>query len=499
MIFKVKYFPMKKYIITISLAFIGIFCFQFLSSQYKIELKIPGMDNDTILFGHYFNESISLKDTFFMNDGTAIIQGEEELPEGMYTLYFRDKKRLDLLIDKDQQFQISTDPDDLLNKTRFKGSEQNRIFYDYLEYLAKKRNDIRPLQEKMAAVSDENDSLFLVNEINMINEEVKEYVNGVIQNNEGTLLSKFLLAMKDIEVPEPPKDEEGNVIDPNFRAKYYKNHYFDYFDISDVRLLRTPVYANKIKTYLDKWVYPSPDSIYEEVDFLIEKSRSDSLLFKYMLTTLFNYYAKSKYVGMDAIYAYIGEKYYLPEATWSSDEFKEKLRERIEKINPLMIGKKAPDAQLVYVPDDHFKAAAEDTAVKSNPYIGDFFNIHDIDANFTILYFWEADCGHCKETIPKLYELYNELKNKGLKVVAINMLGGVEGKEKWVDFINEHHLYGWINAWNPYDYTYRETYDITSSNILYLFDKDLKIIAKRISPEQVKSIILQEFDKSDGF
>jgi hypothetical protein len=339
--------------------------------------------------------------------------------------------------------------------------------------------------------SGDNDKKKGQEDLEKINTEVKEYVENIINQNQGSFVSKFLLAMKEIEVPDPPRDENGAIIDSSFQARYYKNHYFDYFDISDVRLLRTPLYEKKLKTYIDKWIYPVPDSIYKEVDWLIEKSRSDTLIFKYMLTTLFNHYATSKYVGMDAVYAYIAEKYYIPEASWSSPDFIEKLRERVEKINPLTIGKVSPDVQLVRVTDDHFHAAANDTSLKRNPYIGDFFNLHDINADYIVLYFWEADCGHCKKSIPKLHELWHEMKEKDiyLEVVAVSMLGGIEGKVKWIDFINENQLYGWINAWNPYDFSYKDAYDVSSSNILYLLDKDKKIIAKRISPEQVEQLI----------
>lgn len=467
-------------------------------SQYKISLSIPSFKNDTLLFGHYFSESLMLKDTFFTdNSGKAIIQGKEDLPGGMYTIFLPNKNRFDLLIDKDQEFSVSTDTLNVLTSTVIKGSLDNEIFYEYLSFLDKKRNESSQTQLRIKTPISEKDSIAAREKLEEINEEVKTYVENIIENNPELFVSAFLLSMKEIEVPDPPRDENGVVIDTDFQVKYYKQHYFDYFDVSDVRLLRTPVYERKVKTYIDKWIYPVPDSIYKEVDWLIAESRSDTLLFKYMLTTLFNHYATSKYVGMDAVYAYIAEKYYIPEATWSSPDFIAKLKERVEKITPLTIGKVSPNIQLVKVNDDHFMAADQDTSLKRNPYIGDFISLHDINADYIVLYFWEADCGHCKKTIPELYELWKEMKKEDvyMEVLAVNMLGGVEGKEKWVNFINEHHLYGWINAWNPYDFSYKDAFDVTSSNILYLLDKDKKIIAKRISPEQTADLIRRQLKK----
>jgi thiol-disulfide isomerase/thioredoxin len=466
-------------------------------AQYKISISAPQFQNGTLLFGHYFNESIMIQDTFYLNDfGKGIIEGKKNLPEGMYTVYFPNTSRLDLLIDKDQMFSLSVDSTDLAAKTEIKGSEENELFYEYLNYLNLKRKEAESYKKILKEHSSPQDSILAKEKLDLITADVKKYIDQMIKEHADLFLSKFLLALKEIEVPDFPKDENGHIIDSSFQVKYYKKHYFDYFDLSDVRLLRSPLYQNKLMTYLDRWIYPNPDSIYREVDMLIEKSRTDTLLFKYMLTTLFNYYAKSKYIGMDAIYAYIGDKYYIPEASWADSSFITDLKERIKKITPLIIGSKGPDIRMVSLPDEHFKKAANDTTLKKDPYKGSFFNLYDIEADFTILYFWESDCGHCKKTIPILHELYQELKEYNVEVIAVSMLGGVEGKVKWVDFINEHSIYGWINAWNPYDYSYRDAYDVTSSNIMYLLDKDKTIIAKRIGPEQALEIIKFEAKKN---
>ncbi len=233
-----------------------------------------------------------------------------------------------------------------------------------------------------------------------------------------------------------------------------------------------------------------PDSIIPEVDFIIEKSMSDSTLFRYVLVTLFNHYGKSNIMGMDAVQMHIAEKYYLTRSWWSDSAFISDLRERVEKTTPLLIGKTAPDIDLMSVPADHFAKAAQDTALKRYPHVGSRIMLHDIHSDFTVLAFWEADCGHCKTAIPELHKLYKEsLKNYSVSVIAISTLFGEDGKEQWADFVNEYQLYDWINAWNPYSYEYKLKFDILSTPTIYLLDKDKKIIAKKISPEQVVEII----------
>jgi thiol-disulfide isomerase/thioredoxin len=315
-------------------------------------------------------------------------------------------------------------------------------------------------------------------------------MNNLINAHPDMFLSKFLLATKEIDVPDPPKDDNGNITDSLFQYQYYKKHFFDNFDVSDARLLRTPIYEDRINYYLDKVVPQIPDSINNEVDKLIEKSRSSDELFRFMLVSLFNKYAKSQIMGMDAVFVHIAEKYYIPEASWSDSAFISKLKSEVAKTKPLLIGKKAPDIQLVEVPAEHFMAAAEDDTLKKNVYVGDFFNLYDIQAKYTVLVFWEADCGHCKKAMPVLHDLYEKkLKQDGVEIIAIHMLSGEEGKIKWVNFVNEHGFYEWINAWNPYDYSYKAKYNVTSTPTVFVLDKDKKIIAKRIGMEQIEEVI----------
>jgi len=467
-----------------------------INAQHKIKISMPAFSGDTLILGHYFRESLIIQDSAILNaKGQGEFLGENKLPAGLYLVYLPNKSRFDLLIDKNQEFSITADTTDLARKTQILGDKENILFYQYQSFIADQRDKATQLQKSLASATSE-DSEAIKKKLESINTDVINFTARLIEGNEQSFFAKFLVSLKEVEVPDAPRDNAGIITDSTFQVRYFKKHYFDYFDLGDVRLLRTPFYEKKLNYYLDNLIVPIPDSVFKEVDNFIQISRADTFLFKYMLTTLFNYYANSKYLTMDAVYAYIAEKYYIPEAVWSDKKFLEDLKVRLVKIKPLLIGKPAPDIQLVRVADEHFMIAAEDTSLKKNPYVGEFFNLKNISANYILLYFWESDCGHCKKSIPELHRIYTELKSKGVQVVAVHMLSGIPGKEKWVDFVTANNIYGWINAWNPYDFSYRETYDVNSSNILFLIDKNKKILAKHISPEQAEQIILEEIRKN---
>jgi hypothetical protein len=78
--------------------------------------------------------------------------------------------------------------------------------------------------------------------------------------------------MKEVEIPESPKDSASNEIDPHFGYKFYKAHYWDYIDWSESGLLRTPIFEGKLNYYFDKMIVPSPDSMMPEARNIIRSA-----------------------------------------------------------------------------------------------------------------------------------------------------------------------------------------------------------------------------------
>jgi thiol-disulfide isomerase/thioredoxin len=464
----------------------------FAQKGYEIKVKINGIKDTTLILGHHFaNSSMYPDDTIKVdNTGKGVFKGKKPLPQGMYFIFLPPTKTyFDILIGDNQFFSVENDTSDLYKKVKFTNSPENVTFYDYQYLLSNKRDEVKKISEQKKTAKTDAEKAKFAEQMKAIDKEVKQYKEKAITSLPNSLIGKFIKATQDIEVPDAPKDANGKVIDSLFQYNYYKAHYFDNFDISDGRLLRTPLYEDKILNYIDKVIPQTPDSINPQIDFLLAKSRTSPELSRFMLVTLFNHYGQSQIMGFDAIAYYIIDKYYLKEATWADSASLAKLKEQVIKKYPLILGKIAPDAQLVHVPSEHFMAAADSLPMKKNPYVGDFFKISDIKSDYVILFFWEADCGHCKKATPQMYESYKKLKAKGVEIIAISTLFGEEGKVKWINFVNEHKLYDWINAWNPYDYKFKEDYDVTSTPTIYILDKDKKIIAKRIGPEQCEEII----------
>jgi thiol-disulfide isomerase/thioredoxin len=471
------------------LAFLFSLPFALHAQGYRIEIHLNGLAGDTVLLGEYFTTRMVPKDTVVLDhSGKGVFESSEALIGGLYLMYLSPDTYFDFLLGDDQDLVIRADPPDLAGSIRFEGSEDNIVFQEYKEYLQQKRSELEERQKALAGATNESDTARIEKAIKRINREMESYMDQIRAEHASLFASEFIGATREHFPPDELLNGERRH-DDSIRFFYYKDHYFDTFDPFNVRLLHTPLYENKIKNFISRAVAQHPDSLKAASDFLLEGARKDAELYRYMLITLFNHFAESKYMGMDAVYFHIAEKYYIPDASWSSPDFISKLKENLEKNKPTLIGQKAPNVNMRRIDTEHFMMAENDTVIKRDPHVGQNFFIHDIDARFTILYFWEADCGHCQKATPALYEVYSRLKEKDVEVVCVHAINTIKGKELWVDFVNEHGLYDWINCWSPYSNEFRRLYNLQSYPQLFILDRDKKIVAKRVTPEQAEHII----------
>lgn len=455
------------------------------SKGYNIEIKVNGLSESKIILGHHFG-TMMLPDDTTMTDinGQGVFSGTNSLTQGLYVIYLENGSYFEIMMGEDQNFSIETDTGSYVENLKVKGSADNEIFSDFQLYMMKKQVELKNLQSKVQNTEEDKEKDKIKEELKILGNERLNKINSIAEENPELFVGVFLKATLDAEVPEELQDDAAA------RYNYYKEHYFDNFDLSDVRLLHTPLYENKMLNYLDKVVIQVPDTLIVEIDKIIQKSKNDSVLYRYVLITLFNKYGKSQYMGMDAVQVYIAEKYYIPDSWWSDEKYIKDLEERVAVLKPLLLGKVAPDIQLRMVPKEHFIQAQNDTTLKKYPHAGSFFNISDIEAEFTVLFFWEATCSHCKKAVPDLYQIYQDtLKSQDIQVVSISTLFGEDGKEKWVDFVNGKKTYDWINAWNPYSYDYKEIYDVRTTPQLFLLNKDKEIIGKKLGVENVVELI----------
>jgi peroxiredoxin len=465
-----------KHFFTISLALIFFStAFAGNSEGYNIKITAKGLKPESMCqLARYYGDKQYIIDSGKVNEkGEVTFKGTEKWPQGIYLFVPPGKnKYFDFVMDEGQNFSIETDTADFIRSMKVKGSEENKFFYDYQNFMSGKQKQIEPLQALYKKVKDRNkDSAKIVQDkMSVIDTEVKAYKNNFIKNNPNTFVAKLFKAMEEPEIPEAPILANGRK-DSTFAYRYYKSHYFDNFDLTDDRLLRSPIFHNKIKQYMEKLTPQMPDSINVSADYLVERARPNQEVFKYLVYWLTYTYESSKIMGMDAVFVHMVDKYYVTkQAFWVDSTQQYKITKRGSELKPLLIGKKAP---MINMPDS----------------TGKYISLYDVKSKYTVVVFWDHDCGHCKKEMPKLYEAYNKtLKAKGVQVYAIET---EDQPEEWKKFIRNNNFH-WINVMEKDDYkraVTKKIYDIYSTPVIYLLDENKIIKAKRIESEQLDGLI----------
>lgn len=463
---------MKRSVLPGLFLLISVFTAQAQKAHYNIKFHINGLKDSSVYLANYYGDKQYIQDTLKADSkGNVILKdAKQEWPGGIYLLVLPGKKYFEFIF-TEKEFTLETDTADFVNHMKVKGSAENAVFYEYLQFIAGRQKEAEPLRKAFERLKDDaakKDSLAIVKEkLSAIDKAVKDYKLNVIQNKSHAFLAKIFKASQEPEIPEPPKLPDGKV-DSTFSFKYYKAHYLDNVDFSDERLLRTPVLHNKVETYIKKLTVQIPDSINAAADYLVEKASSNKEVFKYVVHYITNTYETSPIMGMDAVFVHMAEKYYTKEkAYWVDDTQLYKITNRAKTLKPLLLGKKAPALTM------------KDSA-------GVVHSLYDVQAKFTVLLFWDPDCGHCQKSMPKFKELYNKYKSKGMEIYAV--CTEVE-MDKWRKYVREHKL-NWINVADPkFETNFRVIYDITSTPQVYLLDDKKIIKAKKVDAEQLGDII----------
>ena len=129
--------------------------------------------------------------------------------------------------------------------------------------------------------------------------------------------------------------------------------------------------------------------------------------------------------------------------------------------------------------------------------LGKLHTLQEIKADYTALIFYGPTCGHCKKEIPKVKHDIDSLIAAGHNIETFAVATEFD-KADWKKFIHDQKIGDWINVadinhdeeGNPVASSdWRDKYDIYSTPVIYLLDKDKKIIAKRITHSQIVEII----------
>ena len=454
-------------------------CVVSLGQGYKVTLHLPDYQEGIAYLTYYYGKNMNIEDSAAVSEkGVAVFQKKEKLQPGIYSIVFPGKaKMFDFLVSDEQEISITTDTTDLLNKTTITGSKENNLFQEYQKFISSKSAGLQDELEAYKRSTTKADSALHEKKYSELNDALNDYRNGIIANYPESMLAKLLKSMKDSPLPEKrPVTKEDSL--ENYQ--FYKKHYWDGIGFNDASLIRTPFFLPKFEKYFREVLPPAPDSIVKEADYLLLRARTSPDMYKFILNWLTDEYIYPKYMGQDAVFVHLFEKYHSQGiSSWLNEKQMTTITNRAYMLMANQLGKMAANLEMV------------DTAGRAKP-------LYQVTADFTIVCFWDPTCGHCQQEIPRLDSFYEaKWKSLGVKVYAV--LSETTELTKWKDFINKNNLQTWINVYQTSAQkeetekakkpSYKQLYDVTQTPTIYLLDEEKRIVAKKLSLEQIDELL----------
>ncbi len=308
-----------------------------------------------------------------------------------------------------------------------------------------------------------------------VNAKVTAYQKDLIAQNPNTLTARLLKVNQPIDIPAPPRKADGT-IDSTFQLRYYREHFFDNFDLADDAMLRMPrpIYQEKIKEYLNKLYAPIADTVIVAIDKMVAKAKRNPDTYKYLVWNCIFLYQNPEIMGLDAVYVSLYDKYIASGEMnyWITDPVKKNLKDYAEKLRGSLVGKTG--ANLI-MQDQHLMKRS----------------MYDIKNKYTILFIFDPDCSHCKEETPRLVEFYN--KNKTKFDVEVFAVSSDTSMMKMKNFMKEFKT-PWITVNGPRTYLpkhYSEYYHADTTPAIYILDNKHKIIAKKLPVKQLEDFFIK--------
>ncbi len=452
----------------------------FTQNNHEIKVKIDNFEQEEIYLAVHYGEKQYIQDTTTLNDeGAFVFSGPEPLDPGVYLVVLPpDNNYFQILVGEDnQKFSIKTDNSDLALGATFENSDDNILFYQYLNFISQKSQQAMPLRETKEKLTEEDPGYAEAQEkLEKLDEEVQQKQMEIIEKYPDSYTAAIVKANINIPIPEFEGTEEERL---EKQWNYRRDHYFDNLDLADPRMLRTPFLFQRVDFFVNKLHVQHPDSLAKAMDYVLQKMEPAPETYRYFVSHFLNFFASSKFVGMDAGYVHMVEKYYESgKADWVDEEDLEKMIDNAKKLKPLLIGKKAPNI----------------TTQKKD---GTKVTLYDINTPYTILYFWKYDCPACKKSTPHMKDFYEKFKDKGVTLMAVCTKYTDDVPDCW-KYIEENEIGDWLHTADPYNRSkFGQIYDVRSTPMMYVLDENKEIISKRLGAEQLEEVMTKIMEQRE--
>ena len=203
-----------------------------------------------------------------------------------------------------------------------------------------------------------------------------------------------------------------------------------------------PVLAAQLDFYFDKMVAPLPDSITMEIDRLVERTSFNTDLRDFILWHLLEKYTHPEYICQDQVFVYLYDQYFSQLEIKNLNEGNLALiHNKAERLRRLALFNIAPNFQL-----------------------NDSIDLQSVTSDYTVLFFYDHDCEVCQQETRDLDSIV--VQHPEIRMFDIDLNTNDARVEDLYDL-----------------------YDIETTPLIYVLDRDKRIIAKKIQAKQIPLVL----------
>lgn len=429
-----------------------------LQAQYKIKVKVKNLANTPVKLGYYFEDKQYIEsESQFDKKGIAVFEGDESLPRGLYMIIFPERAFLDILISDDQEFSIETDTLDLIADLKISGSDENTWFFDYQKQMValnKERQNIQEQHDKLDSLDHAAQASALKAQLDSLSKVASNVWKEVSEEHPNTLLASLLRAMNDEPYPA-----------------YSDQNFFEHINFAEAGLLRSPVIHRSMRLILARNLNknrPHP-IIINEVDRLINKAKANDQVYQYVCGYFLNFFYNFQREGMNRVFIHLADSYFLNgQSNWMDSTALAEIQERRDLYKGSTEGEIAPNIRMTNLD-------------------GDTVSLHDVDAHYTLLFFWSTGCGHCERATDSLSTFYARNKERSIEVVGVYTKTEHKACR---EFLETHQATQWINLIDPNnDSGYKQKYYVVGTPLMLLLNKEKRIISRVAGDDPIVRVI----------
>ncbi len=450
---------------------------QSVAQGYQVTLQTKSFQSGIAYLAYHMGKNMNVADSAAINNnGLAVFKGKENLPGGIYAIVFPDKSaRVEFFIDKEQKISVNADINNL-SKATIKGSKENELFQYYQDYVAVKGRLLQNEKVAYSAALTQKDSLLHEGNYNRLNKELNDFRDSIIKAESKSMMTALLNAMKESPYPKKIPVTKQDSLD---NYQFYKSHYWEGITFMDERIVRTPFFLPKLERYYREVLPQSADSIIKDADYKLLLARTAPEMYKFLLNWLTDEYINPKYMGQDAVFVHLFEKYHSKGlSNWLNEKQMEVITRRAYMQMANLIGEKAANLEMI------------------DP-LGKPTSLYELNAAFTVVVFWDPNCGHCKEELPRIDSVYKSTwKAEKVKMFAVMTEYDTLA---WTKYLADHKLSDWTHVYQTKEMEkevseskrpgFRQLYDVTMTPTLYLLDKEKRIIGKKLTWQQLNDLL----------